>query len=271
VKLPEVKPLRPNLLRNVVQSDVLATSLVLDHDDGHVLSGVAAAEDRVDVVDGRQILRHDGVLDLPAATGVGEVGAADDVAVRHEVVELDHADHRRRERGGHLRNAHIGVVAVREHVDFGVEGFTHLAGGAGEVDGAPAFGHRVHAEAVAGEPCADRVDVAARQAESLAELLGGQPFVIVGRAAVLLLLHEPVQRLLLRICAVEQQHHVVETQVVGGAAAVVLGRRVGMHIGREGREDVLIDRREDLRACRIGRSGEGAGRDQACGSHQVGT
>ena len=268
MKLPEVKPLRPNLLRNVVQSDVLATSLVLDHDDGHVLSGVAAAEDRIDVVDCRQVFRHDRVLGLRAVLP-GEVDTADDVVVRHEVVELGHADHRRRERRGHLRRAHIGEVAVGEHVDLGAEGLTHLAGGAGEVDGAAAFGHRMHAEAVAGEPGADRVDVALRKAEALAELLCGQPFVIVGRAAVLLLFHQLVQRLLLRVGAVEQQHHVVEPHVVGDAAAVVLGRRIGMDVRRERRQRVLVDRREDLRACRIGRSCESACRNQACGSHQA--
>src|SRR5215467_10975642 len=78
---------------------------------------------------------------------------------------------------------------------------------AGELDYGAAVGNAIDLETVVLEPSGDELKVLVRRAELQAELVGCEPFVVVGRGFVLLIVEKLVQgELLLRIALEDQQH-----------------------------------------------------------------
>src|SRR6185437_3415440 len=107
---------------------------------------------------------------------------------------------------GNLRRVGVGVVHLPIHhvaVNLSVEGGTQQADGSGDIERLPARFDAVHGEALAGEPVFDGGEVLVGGAETGAELGGGEPLVVVGRAGSVLLLDELAQAGFLRGTALE--------------------------------------------------------------------
>src|SRR6202000_1785201 len=121
-----------------------------DHRDGDAFAGETLLPEREDVVDGGEVVGRDDVegvvldRDLETRLPLFFVAIEGDgfglrvARAREEIVEGSDAGDYRSERGGDLRVAHVGDVAVavgeREIVDLGVEGVADLRGGGADVD-----------------------------------------------------------------------------------------------------------------------------------------
>ncbi len=107
-------------------------------------------------------------------------------------------------RGGKMRLATDQVI-----VNGRVEGGFDLSGGAVECNPVAAASNLVDGEALRGEPGGKGDDIRRSDAEAVGEFLGREPFVIVGRAGVLLLDEELVEGGLLLGARGQDQHHAV--------------------------------------------------------------
>ena len=86
----------------------------------------------------------------------------------------------------------------------GVEGFLHLTRGARKLQHRASFGCS-HLESVGLQPCGDRLEIGIRRAVLLAVLFGRQPFVVVGRGFVLLIIEQLSERGLLLFAALQHK------------------------------------------------------------------
>ena len=82
-------------------------------------------------------------------------------------------------------------------VDGGAECRLHLRGGSTKCNPVAAAGDLFDGEALRVEPGGNRHHVSLGQAEAVAKLFGREPFVVIGRVAVLLLGKQLVKRGLL--------------------------------------------------------------------------
>ena len=131
-----------------------------------------------------------------------------------------------------MRVAHVGDVRLAldcEVVNLGVEGALDLPGRAAEADGHAVAGDLRDGKSVAGEPVGDGLDVGLGGTELLADLVGREPLVVVGRVLVVLAGYVGVEGGLLRGIATEHQDKVGHGKAVGDLALVVPG--VGVRIG----------------------------------------
>ncbi len=142
------------------------------------------------------------------------------------VQRIDAADCRRQRRRN-LRIAGIGPVLLAvDHVlvNCGMQRLLHLAGGAGELHHSAALG-RAHLKSMRLQPRSDGLNVSVAGAELLAEVPGCQPFVIVGRTPVLLVVEKLFQRRFLLRTTLQYQKHALHGQRGRGAAQIKLGTR----------------------------------------------
>ena len=198
---------------------------VFDDDDGLALTGDAGAEERIQIVDGGEIGRNHG-LKRGAAGGERIFTAHFVHGARAEIMQRNDADDCRREGFGNFRIAEVGDVAHAiyfEVVNFRAEGFAYLARFAGKIDEDAAGINDVDREAVRFQPGGDGGEIFLRQAEALAEFLGGEPIVIIGRAGSVQLVNKFGERLLLLRRALQLQEHVVHGRIPGQSAAIIFG------------------------------------------------
>ena len=161
-------------------------------DDGDLLAVAidAGGIERGDVVDGGEVVGHEGVYAL-----AGSVLGADDVGAQLEIVEAEEAADHIFERGGNGGFVHIGEVGFAIHaeaMEARAEGAGRLGGGAAEIDPVAAAGHLVDLEALRFQPGGYFGNVIGGEAEAVAELFGSEPLVVVGRPGKLLLREEGV-------------------------------------------------------------------------------
>ena len=212
---------------------------VFDGGDRHAPSGEAPVPQRQQVVDRREVVGSERVVDGAFVLhvemrrpGVGRAVVANlaernGARLREEVVQRGDTVHGLRERRGYLRVADVGNVlgAARELevVQLGVERLANLRGGTREVDDQAVQVRVVDLQAVRAQPAADDLEVLVCEPELLADLLRREPVVVGRRCRVV---HVVDQLLKLRLAlggALQEQQHVLEAHVVGDGAAVVLG------------------------------------------------
>ena len=227
---------------------------VLNEHNGLVLAGNARAEERVQVVNLGQVRGHD--REIGAAEGVYKcefrVGLMQMVhRMRAEVVQRDDAGYDGSESGGNSRIADVTDMLLAfdfKAVNFCLEGFVHLGGGAGKIDEHAAGIDDVDAEPLEFEPAGDGVEVRLRQAEAFAEFLRGHPVMEVWRAIGVEFVDELLEGLFLFRRALQLEQHVVHGEIVGHGAAIVRRPRFGMGVARECDAICFIDALHDSRA-----------------------
>jgi hypothetical protein len=123
-----------------------------------------------------------------------------------------------------------------EAVDFCMKRASHLAGSPGKLDYHAAWARIDLRESLRSEPLRDDLNVGIGSAKLLAELLWGQPRVIVGRKFALLVLEQLLQRLLLLRAAVQEQQYAAHGHGVADRTAIVFGagERVCVAAQRDG-------------------------------------
>src|SRR5271157_4068310 len=107
-----------------------------------------------------------------------------EVRLEAEVVQTANAAHYTSQGGGKQRVGRIGVVHLpvdEVAVDGGSEGSPSLPGGAVERDPGAAAGRAADGETLRLGPGADPLKVAGAEAETLGELFGGEPLMVIRR------------------------------------------------------------------------------------------
>jgi len=158
---------------------------ILDHDDRLIEAGDPGFECGVEIIDRREVGRHDRVARAAIALAVDRIAAvrAEGVVLPHpqfrarpEIAERNDAVDRGGERGRYLGIARIRDVMDTVHVgivDLGMECLANVAGRARERDHHPA---RQHAFDV--EPCADsHLVMVARSCSATPNLVPNSPAV----------------------------------------------------------------------------------------------
>jgi hypothetical protein len=173
---------------------------VFDQGNGDAFAGKSTLPERQQIVDGREVIGADGIeglsliLDVEVrmkvrlplvGRGVIRNGTElNGVRLGEKIVQRSDAFDGGRERGGDLRIAHVGDVffAVRQNqvVDLGVERFTNLRGGSGEVDHQAIQVDAIDRKAVRFEPALDGCAILRGKTEALAQLPRSQPVVEFG-------------------------------------------------------------------------------------------
>ena len=164
---------------------------------------------------------------------------------------LDHGCQRRR----NPRIAHVGEMHLALHVqlvDRSVEGLFDLAGRTREIDQDPVGVDLVDAEAVRLEPSGNLIDILLRHAELLAEFVGSQPLVEIGRVLVVQRVDQLVELFFLLGRALQQEEHVLGIEVVRNRAAVILKVRLGPRVAGQPHRLGLVDLLRDPSAARQG-------------------
>jgi len=173
----------------------------------------------------------------------------------------------RRERGGDLRVAHVGLSSFTVHfelVNFGVKRIPHLTNVSREFDGSTSSSHLDLLESLMRQPVANRLNVSVCWTELRAKLLWSQPFVEIGGIFALLIQHQLLQCGLLLWAALQDKHHPFHGSCIAYKALVKLRAGEGVDVALEADElrfvDGLGDARGDggLRDC--GLSGRRASR-----------
>ena len=147
----------------------------LDYGNGLTLAGDAALEQRVEIIDRREICRCDNFAGARGGLRAGcrVVGREAVFGVRREVVQPDDADDGRRQRRGNPRIADIRDVPFPvdlEPMQLGVKCRPQLSRRAGKVDDRAVGVDAIDPEAVSLEPTGQRRDVGRGEAELGADL-----------------------------------------------------------------------------------------------------
>jgi hypothetical protein len=148
--------------------------------------------------------------------------------VRREIMQRDDAHHQRRERRRDLGVAHIGEVLLASDMNmmnFRVEGFSHLSGGAGKVDDHAAGVDHVDLEVVALKPVGELIQIAIRWAKSLSELARADPAVVVTRPYGLQILEELLEVFFFFGGPAQLEQHVLQDRVVVHGTAIMFSLR----------------------------------------------
>src|ERR1700722_2708541 len=149
----------------------------------------------------------------------------------------------------------------RVFVNLGVKRLLYLPRRPRKFDQDAAPRRARHLKPVRFQPGCDRLDVLRRRAELRPELLRRQPFVIVRRRIVLLLLQQLPQSRFLVWASLQNQQHSLHRQACRRRALVELGSGQRMRISVQRNQARLIERQRDprrnlrrLRACFYGAS-----------------
>ena len=172
------------------------------------------------------------------------------VTLDREVVERDKSADDRRQRRRNLRFAGVGVMRLAVDlvlVNLGVESLAQLGNVAGELDGLLAGVDFDDVEAMAAEPGLNGRDVLIGRAELLAELLGRQPFVVIGGAWSMQIADELSKGGFLAVAALEDEMHAFKRHAFGRGSAIIGWIRQRMHSAFEGDKPAFIDRIDDSR------------------------
>ena len=132
-------------------------------------------------------------------------------------------------------------------MNWGMKRFLHLAGGAGELYQSTSFG-RAHLKAVRLEPRRDGLNVGIGRAELFAELCGSEPFVIVRRSLVLLIVEQTPEGGLLLRAALQNQQHSFHGEAGRRRAQVEFWTRQAVSVPPEHRQMTFIQRFSDQRS-----------------------
>ena len=136
---------------------------------------------------------------------------------------------------GNLRIVGVGVVGLavdRIFVNLGVEGVAQLCDAAGELNGTPAGIDFGDGEAMAAKPGFDGGDVLVGGSKLCAELVRGEPLVVVRRTRRVHLRDELAESGLLVGASLKDQLHAVKLHAVGRSATVI--HSVGQRTHRVG-------------------------------------
>src|SRR5713226_9145708 len=164
--------------------------------------------------------------------------------MRTEVVQRDDAGDDRSESGGNSRIAHVANMTFAfdvEVVNFRLESFANLGGGARKINQHPTGIDHVDAETMGLEPAGDGVKIGLRQAEALAKFLGAKPMMEVWRTFDLEFVDELLYGLFLFRRALQLEQHVLHGEIVRHDPAIVCGPRFGAGVAREGYAICFID------------------------------
>ncbi len=203
-----------------------------------------------------------------------EAGLAEllEIGLGTEVIEGGESADDGRESRGNLGIVGIGVVGLAVHdvlVNLGVEGIAHLSHAAGELESALAGIDLRDDEAVAAEPGFDGGDVLIGGSELRAELVRGEPLVVVGRAGRVDLRDELAECGLLVRAALEGELDAVKPHAVGRGAAVVGGVGEGMDGVGERDQPGFVDGVQDADGgCDVLCQGYGGAEEDTCNCAQ---
>src|ERR1700733_11913143 len=157
-----------------------------------------------------------------------------------KIVERSYAGDGGRESRWNGWVARVGPVLLRINrvtVNRGMKRGLDLRGVAGELDHVAAVRDFVDLKAVRLEPPGNFLDVRLRRTKLFAEFLGRQPFVIIGRRAVLLLREQSLERRALSRSGLEHEHHAVHREAARRRALIVF--RAGERMGIASKDDEL--------------------------------
>jgi hypothetical protein len=107
----------------------------------------------------------------------------------------------------------------------------------------------VDAEPVALQPVGDLLNIRCRWAKLGAELIGREPLVGIGRAAIVQLVDQPRKDLLLRWWAPQLEQQMLHREIVGHSAAIVGGIGLGTCIAEQPAQIGLDHRLRNNRLC----------------------
>ena len=168
----------------------------------------------------------------------------DAVGLRPEIVHRGDSRYDRRERGGNLRIAIVGVMLFsldEVGVDFRVEGPADLPGVAGEFNGCFAPADTRYGKAMRLEPCDHPRDIRLSRAVQLAELLRREPLVIAAAARSVGILNKLAKRGLPRGRALKEQKHAFSWKRINNRTLIVAGLGQRMYVASEGDALAVID------------------------------
>ncbi len=228
---------------------IIVETRVFDNGDGLPAARISGAEQRRQIVDGREIGRRDRLF-LEALRGERILRTRFLHRAPFEIVHRDNASDHRRERVGNLRIAHVSHVAFAIHIqpmDLGMERAPDLPGRARKVHGHPVGKHRVHLEALRLQPRSHAIDVGLCRAERRAELCGAHPFVERWRFRIMQRVHRGGRRRFLFRRTPQLQQHVVHGEIVRHRARVVFRPGFRTRVPRKPVQFGFIHRRRDER------------------------
>ena len=150
------------------------------------------------------------------------------VRTRTEIVESGDSRDDRRERlrhGGFGARGEVQFASDHVIVQRSVERGFHLRGGTVEGDPSSAAGDFFDGKPLGREPRADEAYVGVSKSETVSELFGRKPAVVIGRAGVVLRGQQPVEFGLLRGGARKTIDMRSSGMVAGNRAAIEIGAR----------------------------------------------
>ncbi len=227
---------------------------VFNQYDCLALAGSARAEERIQIVNLGQVRGHNGIGVAARRIRKREL-RPELMHLVHgrgpKIMQRDNAGNDGSECGGNSRIADIANVFLAfdlEIVNFRLETFADLRGGAGKIDEHPTGIDHVDAKTMRLQPSGNLVEVRLRQTEAFAKFLRGQPVMEVWRTFGVEFIDELLKGFFLFRRTLQLKEHVLHWEIFRHNAAIVREPGFGMGIARERDTIHFIDALRDPRA-----------------------
>jgi len=167
-----------------------------------------------------------------------------------KIVQRDDACDDGRQGRGDLRVGgvgHMGFVVYKEVMNLGVESAAHLGDVAGEFDDRTAGTNFNVRETLRGEPLGHGLDVGVGGPKLSAELLRGEPCVVVRGGLALLIVEQLAEGGLLIRAALQEQQYTVQRLSIRDSTLIKFRAGEWMDVARQDEESLFIDGLRDAR------------------------